>query len=468
MPIEKVAWYRKYRPKNIDDYMGDDIKHIVKARFTVAENRPSVLMLHGTRGCGKTTFARIITKYYLCENTVNGEPCEQCEICQTINEELIDGEIGIDIPGVIEVDATTANGKDAIQGIIDDVILPPVYTKYKILILDECHMITPQAQNSMLKVIEDIPNHLIVIFATTDPEKVIGTIHSRCQVKIEVKKKTVKELVDRLLMIAEQEGLTTSKEALRIIAKKSDRVPRESINLLEDIAKSYGNKVTVENVRVRTGHVSSEIYMAYFEASTKGLEDILQFNKKLRELDITGVQFISGLTRFALDCIYIKYGIGLEEYTPEHIKQVKKVFKLYKSNEFDTLLQIIEHASKLIGGSDDNKNELIITNTAIRIGKIDILTNGLGNEVEQAVKENKRSIEEYHNTVKLEISQQLDKVEKIEPKEENLVNVLKGLKDVSNAEGLVITKQKTDDDKNKKESDGIMSIKEIENMLGIP
>ncbi len=459
---ENAAWYRKYRPSTMDDYMGEGIKQVVGARFTIPENRPNVMMVHGSRGCGKTTFARIISKYYLCENQIDGHPCEECEICQAINETLIDGETGVEVPGVVELDATIVNGKDAIQDIIEEAIIPPIYTKFKVLIVDECHEISKAAQNSMLKVIEDVPQHLIVIFATTDPEKVLGTIHSRCQLKLEVKKKSVDELADRLMYISQQEGLTTSIEALKIIAKKGDRVPREAINLLEGVAKNYGNAVTIENVRASTGDVAAEIYMGYIEASNTGLEGILMFNKKLKELDISAGTFISGLTRYVLDCMYIRHAIALEDYPEEYIKQVKQLFNKYTSSEFDTLLQVIEYASKMIG-NDEPRNELVITTTALRIGKIGLLANGLANEASQAEKENKKSIREYKRHADEDAEAQLDKVQTVSPTKEKLASLMKGAADVASAYGVVINGRR--EVKTEVAEDGFFSADTLSSML---
>lgn len=438
---DNAAWYRKYRPKNFSDYMGDEIKTVVENRFKDRTMLPQVIGIYGTRGCGKTTFARIVSKYYLCESPINGEPCETCEVCTQINEVLIDGETGVEVPGVVEIDATVANGKDAIQEIIEDAIIPPIYTKYKVLVIDECHMITKQAQNSLLKIIEDIPKHLIVVFATTDWDLVLSTIKSRCQLKLEVKKKTVEELADRLMYIAEKEGLHTSKEALKIIAKKGDRVPRECINLLEDIAKSYGNTVTVDTVRARTGDVASEVYMSYIKAANTGLEDILQFNKTLKSMDISASAFISGLTRYVLDCLYVRHAINMDDYPTEYVKQVKKLFDRYKSSEFDTLLQVIEHASKMLG-NDENRNELVITTTALRIGKIGLLANGLAGESIQAEKENKQSIKEYKKQADMELENQFEKVQTYNTTGSTLASLMSGAAEVTSAKGVVIDGRK--------------------------
>lgn len=445
--LNNTAWYRKYRPKSMDDYLGESIKQIVENRFTKESARPSVMMIYGTRGCGKTTFARIISKYYLCESPKDGAPCEECDLCLSVNETLINGEAGVETPGVVEVDATTANGKEAIQNIIEDAIIPPVYTKKKILILDECHMITTQAQNSLLKIIEDIPPHLVVIFATTDPEKVIGTVHSRCQLKLEAKKQTIDDMASRLLQIANQEGLITSHDALKIIAKKGDRVPRECINLLESIAKNYGNKVTIANVRNSIKDVASEIYIDFYTAANTSLENILIFNSKLKENDITPKAFISGLSRFSLDCLYVRHSVGIEDYPPEFVKQVKKLFNYYTTSDFDTLLQVIESAIKVID-DDEAKGELLVTTTAMRIGKIQLISKGLVNEAQEAEKENKKSMSEYKKIIEKEKEEENNKERGVSPTKEALANVFGNMAEVKNTSGIKVEVLEEEKDSN--------------------
>lgn len=391
------SWYTKYRPATMEEYSGPAIKNIVQKRFTKRSNMPHVIMIHGNRGCGKTTFARIISKYYLCQNPhEDGTPCEECEMCQSINEILIGGESAqVECPGVTEVDATTANGKEAIQDVIDDALQSPIYGDFKVVIFDECHMITAAAQNSLLKIIEDIPSHLVVIFATTDPQKVLQTIKSRCQLTLEARKQSVKDMANRLLEISKREGLTVSHEALEIIARKGNRVPRECINLLEGIAKTYDGNITVDNVREHLGGVSSELYMEYFESANKSLSAILMFIKKLKTNDTKYSDFVKGLTSFVLDSMYIKHGISLEDYPTEYVKAIKALFDMYNSSDFDMLLQVIETLSNSLTVDDDSKNELMLVTTAMRISKINLLANGLAEESHEAINENKISLAEH-------------------------------------------------------------------------
>lgn len=397
------SWYTKYRPKTMEEYSGPAIKNIVAKRFAKRSNMPHVIMIYGNRGCGKTTFARIISKYYLCENPhEDGTPCEECEMCQSINEILISGEsTQVECPGVVELDATIMNGKDAIQEVLEDAVQAPIYSQYKVLIIDEVHMVSNAGQNSMLKIIEDIPPHLVVIFATTNPEKVLQTIKSRCQLTLEARKQSVSDMTNRLMQISKLEGLEVSKEALDVISRRGNRVPRECINLLENIAKTYDGKVTLDNVKEQLGGVSSELYMDYFRAANKSLSDILVFIKNLSINDVKISDFVTGLIQFVMESMYIKHGISLDDYPPDYIKSVKELFDMYNSSDFDMLLQIIENLLNKLTDDDSSKNELLLTTTAMRISKIDLLANGLSKESENAIVENKVSLYEHSKKLKV-------------------------------------------------------------------
>ncbi|MBO5387974.1 MAG: AAA family ATPase [Lachnospiraceae bacterium] len=432
------SWYTKYRPATMEEYSGPKIKDIVSKRFTKRSNMPHVIMIHGSRGCGKTTFARIISKYYLCQNPAeDGTPCEECEMCQSINEILIGGESSqVECPGVTELDATIMNGKEAIQEVLDEALQSPIYSDFKVLIVDECHMISNAGQNSMLKIIEDIPSHLVVIFATTDPQKVLQTIKSRCQLTLEARKQSVKDMADRLMQISQMEGLTVSKEALEIIARKGNRVPRECINLLEGIAKTYDGEVTVDNVREHLGGVSSELYMEYFTAANKSLSAILIFIKKLKTEDVKLNEFVSGLMAFALDSMYIKHGISLEDYPVDYVKAVKELFDIYGSSDFDMLLQILEYLSNNLTAEDEAKNELLLTTTAMRISKIQLLANGLAKEQSEAITENKISLYEHSQKLKVNNADLAEQM-KMDVTPADLSESFDGVTQVINTQGLL-------------------------------
>lgn len=400
------SWYTKYRPVTIEQYCGDRVKNIIKKRFTSRDKMPHVIMVYGKRGCGKTTLCRILTKYYMCENPAkDGTPCESCETCQDINDMLIKGQSEVDTSslGIREVDATVANGKDDIQEIIEDAKQPPVIGEYKIIIFDECHMMTQQAQNSLLKIIEDIPPHLVIMFATTNPEKVLQTVKSRCQLTIEVRKQSISDMADRLEEIAKTEALTYSKEALNAIAKKGGCVPRECINILENVAKTYANTVNIDNVVDYLGDISSDYYIDYYKAANDSLNSVLNFINRLKENDVNPRDFVDGLLSFTFDAMYIKHGINLEDYPVSYVKTIKQLFDMYDSSDFDTLLQILEYMSNHVTAGDrSSASDLTIATTAMRIGKIKMLSNGLTSTKSDAEKENRISLVEHADKLKVD------------------------------------------------------------------
>lgn len=391
-------WYNKYRPKTLSEYSGDRIKNMVKNRFKHRDNLPHVILLSGERGCGKTTCERILAKYYLCENpTEDGEPCECCEACRSVNEILINGEVGVECPGIQEYDTSAVNGKSPIADIISDAVLEPMYTKYKIIAFDECHTLTTQAQNALLKTLEDIPNHLVVILCTTNKEKLLAPVLSRVQFEIQVSKQSVSDMTKRLNEIAVMERLTTSNEALELIAKKGNRVPRECITLLENVAMTYDRNVTYKNVMDYVSSQGTNDYLEFFKAANNSLEEVMHFINKMNSSNTeeSKKSFIDGLIGFVLECINIRYAIGLDEYTPEYVEAVSEMFQMYSDSDFDALLQIIEHAMRIYTPGNDSRNTLVIINTAMRISKVDAIANGLTYDTRNIADEDSKSMAEH-------------------------------------------------------------------------
>lgn len=432
-----LAWSRKYRPSSFDDYMGDNVKNLVMNRFKDRDNIPNTIMLYGTRGTGKTSMARLLAKEIHCMNPIDGHSCGECEMCQQIDEYITSTEAGTECYGITEVDAATTTGKSDINDIIDDALIAPMYPlKYKILILDECHMLSKAAQNSLLKVIEEPPAHLIFMLCTTDPDNIIPTIHSRMQLKIEVRKKTVDEIAERLKYIADKEGVKTTPEALKAIAKKGDRVPRECIMLLETLAKGNNYVVTVDTIRESTDEVPVEMYLNYFKSANTSLEDILAFNQMLKEKNIQAKAFMQGLTRFTLDCCYVKYGIASDDFPVEFVLNVKELFRLYTSSELDTLLQVVESAYRGIG-DDEIRNELTITTTAMRIGKVGILAQGLNKENVEAEKENDASLAKYRERLAEDEAKQYQKIKEYGRTRDALNDVFKNMVEITGTTGVL-------------------------------
>lgn len=391
--MDNKAWYRKYRPEKLEDYNILDIVETIRGRAK-SKSLPNIIMVDGPRGCGKTTIARILAKYYMCENiSEEGEPCHVCEMCKEINEHIIAGD-GIEVMGVEEVNATQMNSKAAIEEILDRSNMLPMFGKHKVLILDECHRISKQGQSSLLKDIEDIKEHLIIILATTNPEQLLDTVKSRVQVKLHVKKQKG-ELESRLLYIAKQENIHVSREAIRDIVEAGGRVPRESIIILENVYKTYG-EVNVANVRKITKEKGSKEILEFIVAANSSLQDIMSYvTYRIKGNEEDPAEFIDRVVKFVLGVVEVRMGIGKD---PEMLKSAKILLETYENESIESLLELIENAVIKVKGKTEETGFLIIVNLAINIGKLTRDSKEEGKKGSDSVEvENSKALESYVN-----------------------------------------------------------------------
>lgn len=372
------------RPKTFADYMGDSIRNTLTKRMSNKDDYPHTILLWGTRGCGKTTAARLLAKEYLClDKTPDGRACGQCQNCLDIEETLIDNEAGMETTGVIELDIATDSNKAVIDSVLEDALEAPMWPlEYKILILDECHMASKQAQNRLLKITEEPPAHLVLIFCTTDPDMMLPTLLDRCQLKIQVKKADLKEMSDRMMKCCVEKGWHAGRKAIEAIVKQCDRNPRKCWNALEAISSEYNKEISIENVSAYFGGVDDNLYFNYIQAARNGIKDILEYVNELNDKGVEYKDFINDFSGFILGCVEVRYGINLDAYPSDFVKLAKKFFDSYNAQEVDTLLQIVEHANTMVSRSLNNNEmlKLIVSNTALRIGKIELLSKGLQNE----------------------------------------------------------------------------------------
>ena len=237
------ALYRKWRPQTFDDVCGQE--HITSILRYEAENRAfsHAYLFCGSRGTGKTTCAKILAKVVNCESPVNGNPCGKCAACQAI-----DSGAATD---VLEMDAASNNGVDNIRDIRDEVIYPPTALRYRVYIIDEVHMLSISAFNALLKTLEEPPEHVIFILATTELHKLPSTIISRCQ-RFDFRRITTEALMARLQYIAAEEKIKLDEDASRMLAKLAQGGMRDAISLLE-LCAGGGRDVTLDVVEDAIG-----------------------------------------------------------------------------------------------------------------------------------------------------------------------------------------------------------------------
>ncbi len=240
--------YRKWRPKAFDDVVGQKYITATLANEVESGNVSHAYLFTGTRGTGKTTCAKILAKAVNCKNPQKGNPCNVCESC-----------VGIEngsVTDVSELDAASNNSVDDIRAMIEETVFLPVNVKYRVYILDEVHMLSKSAANAFLKTLEEPPPHVIFILATTDPHKLLPTIHSRCQ-RFDFKRILPADIADRLKYIASKENFNLDHEAAMLIARIADGGLRDAISLLDQCAVSYKD-ISVETVGLVAGVAGKE------------------------------------------------------------------------------------------------------------------------------------------------------------------------------------------------------------------
>ena len=242
------ALYRKWRPKRFDDVCGQEQVTSVLRYETEHGAFSHAYLFCGSRGTGKTTCAKILAKAVNCEHPVNGSPCGECASCRAIEEGST--------TDVLEMDAASNNGVDDIRDIRDEVVYAPSNLKYRVYIIDEVHMLSQSAFNALLKTLEEPPEHVVFILATTELQKLPATIISRCQ-RFDFRRISLDALVGRLTLIAQNEGIELDPEAARLLAKQAQGGMRDAISLLE-LCAGYHCRITVDTVTDAVGMTGRE------------------------------------------------------------------------------------------------------------------------------------------------------------------------------------------------------------------
>lgn len=314
-----TALYRKFRPITFSEIVGQE--HITRTlrNQIVAGRVGHAYLFNGGRGTGKTSAAKILARAINCLNPQDGEPCNECEICK--------GAINGSLTDIVEMDAASNNSVEDIRSIREEVNFLPTKAKYRVYIIDEVHMLSTGAFNALLKTLEEPPEHVKFILATTEPQKLPATILSRCQ-RFDFKRISNENIIKRLNIVCEQSGIEITKEAMNIIAVLAEGAMRDALSILERCIQDGENKIDEDKIKDLVGipkityvHNIIDSLLKYDVDNTlKNVDIVLNDGKDINNL-------LWEMIKYTKDLLVYKASQKLDLYSEEEIANIEEISK---------------------------------------------------------------------------------------------------------------------------------------------
>lgn len=297
--MEYIVSARKYRPLTFDTVVGQAALTTTLKNAVKSGKLAHAYLFCGPRGVGKTTCARIFAKAINCQNpTAEGEACNECESCQSFNEQRS--------LNIFELDAASNNSVEHIKTLMEQTRIPPQLGKYKVFIIDEVHMLSTAAFNAFLKTLEEPPAHVIFILATTEKHKILPTILSRCQI-YDFERMTIRNTIDHLKHVAQQEGITCEEQALAVIAEKADGGMRDALSIFDQAASFCQGNITYDKVIEDLNVLDSENYFQIIDLSiNNNVSDIMVLLNTIINKGFDGGLLIQGLAKHVRNVLMAK------------------------------------------------------------------------------------------------------------------------------------------------------------------
>ena len=312
-----TALYRKFRPLTFGEMVGQEAITRTLKNQIIANRVGHAYLFNGGRGTGKTSAAKILARAVNCLNPKDGEPCNECEICK----EALSGAL----TDIVEMDAASNNSVEDIRSIREEVNFLPTKAKYRVYIIDEVHMLSTGAFNALLKTLEEPPEHVKFILATTEPQKLPATILSRCQ-RFDFKRISNEDIIKRLKIVCEESKIEITEEALNIIAILSEGAMRDALSILERCVQDGDNKIDENKIRDLVGipstalvhDVIDSVFSYDIDKTLEAVDVILNEGKDI-------VNLLWEMIKYCKDVLVYKTAGKLEMYNEEEKNQIKSI-----------------------------------------------------------------------------------------------------------------------------------------------
>ena len=348
-------------------------------------------LFNGGRGTGKTSAAKILARAINCTNSKDGEPCNECEVCRA----MLEGRL----TDVVEMDAASNNSVEDIRSIREEVNFLPTLAKYRVYIIDEVHMLSTGAFNALLKTLEEPPEHVKFILATTEPQKLPATILSRCQ-RFDFKKISDDDIIKRLKVICSESNIEITPEALKLIAVLSEGAMRDSISILERCIQDSEGKVTEEKIKELVGipkieHISRIVESMVEKNAEQALETINEVIQEGKDLN----NLLWEIIKYIKDILVYKTTGKLDIYSNEEIQKIKEISEKISK---ESILKLIYNLSELENNMKWSTQKTIMFETGIIKNCIEIPNESLEQRVENLEKKIKNGNIKIENNTKTE------------------------------------------------------------------
>ena len=340
-----ISLYRKYRPKNFEEVVGQEVVVKILKNSIINNKIGHAYIFSGPRGTGKTSIAKIFSKAVNCLSNNKGDLCGNCEVCKLNFDDEID---------IIEIDAASNNGVEEIREIRNNVKLMPNHLKYKVYIVDEVHMLSISAFNALLKTLEEPPQNVIFILATTEFNKIPATVVSRCQ-KFDFKKLNNKQIENRLNFILEKENKKLNSDVVKLISNICDGGMRDAINMLDQLISMEKKDITIDDVYNLIGDVNEKDIFEFLQLILNS--DIKKILEKVDSFYESGKNFINICDRLQLLIRNIVIYNNTNNYFD---KEYEKELQIFSKVDIDKLLNVSEELFKLITELKKTNNQKII------------------------------------------------------------------------------------------------------------